>query len=345
MAGRHQHFLPRFLQRGFLDTTAPGEAIWLHRRDRPVFRTGIAVAGVEVDFYEDANGNSVDEQITEAEKSFSNLVSKLRQQTSGSVPTEEISTFLVHLEVRSRNLREAFLDSGEYLVKRLTEFIDSGEPFVQLLERSIKNDPSILSQAISENLAKQGLPASALEPVLELVKPHISVFIESLRPTFPAFASKLRAVLPEVFADAARRGHVKVLTDSVAPKARIDNLMKLSYSIVDGPDHHFVLGDSAVFYFTSGKRPYKPFLDKDDLVTAAILPLSHKRVLIGTNGDTPNLASIRGAAAHCSLEFFVASHTSKDLEQLRTEIGQTAGLLTDAEMDEIIGELISGKNN
>lgn len=58
MAGRRQHYIPRFLQRGFLaerDTVA--ERTYLHRRDAQPTLVGIRDVGVGEDFYSKFTGD------------------------------------------------------------------------------------------------------------------------------------------------------------------------------------------------------------------------------------------------------------------------------------------------
>lgn len=55
MAGKRQHYVPRFLQRGFLaepeNPTEESERTWLHRLGAPARRVGIGDVGVEDWFY------------------------------------------------------------------------------------------------------------------------------------------------------------------------------------------------------------------------------------------------------------------------------------------------------
>lgn len=86
MSGKRQHFIPRFLQKGFASHTEDGEIYtWVFKKNREPFNTNLINVGVEKYFYTDQSNSIADDKITEAEDSYSKLIKNLRTQPFGPV--------------------------------------------------------------------------------------------------------------------------------------------------------------------------------------------------------------------------------------------------------------------
>lgn len=63
-----QHYLPRFLLRGFCSRESKGsQYVWVHTSSRRAYETNIENVGVEAGFYDLDGDNSVDGHITQNE--------------------------------------------------------------------------------------------------------------------------------------------------------------------------------------------------------------------------------------------------------------------------------------
>ena len=119
MAGKRQHFIPRFLQEGVASHRKGDEAFtWVYRKGRPPFNTNIANVGVESSFYTEGDDTEVDDRITDAEVEFSQRVRQLRTIMPGQVSDPRLASFIAHLEVRTRHVRQAFFRLGGYALSR-----------------------------------------------------------------------------------------------------------------------------------------------------------------------------------------------------------------------------------
>lgn len=342
MAGKRQHFLPRFLQEGFASHTSGDAAFtWVYRKGVPAFNSNIANVGVEWLFYTEGDDTQADDLITDAEGPFSTLVRTLRTGAPATVSDRLLPRLIAHLEVRTRHLRQSFLQAGDFLLSRLLDFMSDEQAFIAYLETKLRSDPSILRESFSKELAKQGLPPALLQPLIQLSAPLLPAFMVQLRPELPKLAEALRSSLPKTLKDAAKSGHISALKKAISPETRIQRYENLAYSVVEASDSPLILGDSAVLFRVQGPRPYKAFLDKDDVLNAVVLPLSSTRALVGAREGVGVLPpDLRQALARCSLEYFIAGEKSDANSLIQDEIGEDAAPLTRAEMEEIITELM-----
>lgn len=340
MGGRRQHFIPRFLQAGFSSHTRGNAAFtWVYRKGAPPFRSNIINVGVEGLFFTEEDDTQADDLITDAEGPFSTLVQTLRTSKPGAVSDPQIPRLIAHLEIRTRHVRQIFLRAGDFLVSRLLDFMADEQAFIAYLERQLRKDPSILRESVSKELARRGLPQALLQPLIQLSTPFLPALVGQLRPTLPKFAEALRSTLPKTLKDAAKSGHIRALKKRIAPDPKVQRYERLVYSVGEASDGPLILGDSVVLFCVQGPKPYKTFLDNDDILNAVILPLSSTRALVGGRERIGVLPlDLRQATARCTLEYFISAERSDANNLLQDKIGEHAAPLTRAEMEEIITE-------
>lgn len=93
-----------------------------------------------------------------------------------------------------------------------------------------------------------------------------------------------------------------------------------------------------VVFHIGDQREFKPFFDKRDQLRAALLPISADAILVGAPGAyTPDTDLLGLEVARCSLEFFLANEESESNAELSFRIGENAHLLSDAEIERIVG--------
>jgi hypothetical protein len=342
MAGKRQHFIPRFLQEGFASHTSGDAAFtWVYRKGAQSFNSNIINVGVEGLFYTEGDDTQADDLITDAETQFSALVRHLRAGTSAATADHRLPRLLAHLEVRTRHLRQSFLLAGDFLVSKLLDFLANHRAFIAYLERRLQSDPSMIRESWSKELAKQGLPEALLQPLITLSAPFLPVFLAQLGPSLPRLADELRTTLPRALKDGVKSGHIRGLKETISPEARVQRYETLIYSLVEVPDASLILGDSAVLFGVDGPRRYKAFLDKDDVLTGVFLPLSSTRAVVGAHAAVRVLPpDLHHGLARSSLEYFIAAERSDVNDSLKEEIGEDAALLSRAELEEIVTGLM-----
>jgi hypothetical protein len=342
MSGKRQHFIPRFLQEGFASHRNGDEAFtWVYRKGKSAFNTNIINVGIEGLFYTEAQDTEVDDAITDAENAFSNLVQELRIGRCDTACHPQIATLLAHLEIRTRHLRQSFLSLGQFAFERLLDAMLESDYFL----RKFIADPSLIKESFAEEWDRRQLPPDLLEPFWKsVVLPTLPDFIRQQARTFPKFAESIRIQLPDLLKRAAKSGHIRALKSEIAPQWKVRRYGELTYAVRPVSDKPLILGDSPVVFQVDGKTPYKPFLGRDDILIAVLLPLSPTVVLIGAPVDAGTVPSgLAQVSARCSLEYFISNERSPTNDALQQQIGNDADLLSRAELEEILAEVIDGK--
>ncbi len=129
MSGKRQHYIPRFLQKGFISHESGKESYtWVFSKNKEPYNTNIKNFGLERNFYTSDDGISADEIITKKEIEFSAIIQKLRQEDLSVLNNSKLPFLLAHLLIRTRLIRDAFADSGEYMTLQLFDkFSDESE--------------------------------------------------------------------------------------------------------------------------------------------------------------------------------------------------------------------------
>lgn len=340
MSGKRQHFIPRFLLKGFASHES-GDAVftWVYRKGSKPFNTNIVNVGVESRFYTHENDTQADVKITEIETPFSSLVQELRVNPLLAVRNSQIPHLIAHFEIRTRHLRDSFFETSNYLVSRFLDFMDDEEAFTDYLERTFRNDPSFLQRSFSKELRKHGLSKTMLGPALQLASTALPVLLIQLRPKLHQFATAMRTDSSKILSKDAKSAQIRFLKENVSPEVRAQRYRDLVYTVIEFPEAGLILGDSIVIFHVEGARPFKTFLEKKDTLNAVVLPLNSHKILVGTReGFFISEQLLPVAIARCSLEYFVAEENSDANISFQEQIGEDASLLTRAELEDIITE-------
>ena len=346
MAGRRQHYLPKFLQAGFASKTI-GDRIftWVFRKDRAPFEANTRHVGVEQDFYAQGDDQSVDEIITHAEANeFAAVVNEARVAPAGVIGRGSFPCVLAHLEVRSRHLRRSFQTTGEHLLGDIFSVMDRPADFLDVLQKHVTQHPDSLVNAAHEVVQQSGGNAEYdAEELAARTKQNLPAAIHALAPEFSAVFAAVKAKLPDILARAAKKGQVDALVKSIAPPMRVAQYDELTFALVDVPSNDLILGDCGVFFHVAGSRPFKSFSEKQDEVLAAVLPVSPNRVVVGSSLPYRlEVSELRRAIARCSSEFFVAHERSGANEELVEQIGSDAAPLNAYQVSAIARTALAG---
>jgi hypothetical protein len=327
MAGKNQHYIPRFLQRGFLhDPQEKAERTWLHRRGAQPRLVGIRSVGASEYFYSklSADGSeTLDDQITALEGGLAAEVAALRNKPIGVPVDAHIAARLTtHLLLRTAHLRSVFSQGAVQLMDgAASAFADTAA-----MRHVFKVDSLEESTAFSQELetAVQKLPLEALSIPRPLAS-RIAMFFA--RERFDSVYNENRSTIATALAhivrmtpDMARDAHNKSLT-SLKGGAWESFLQALEWRVqaVSGA----VLPDCVVIAREIGHE-FTPFLlsERDD-VELVIVPLAHDRLLLGARDPhcIPTLETLNAASAACCDNFFISRSEAEGAE-LSHLIGQ-----------------------
>jgi hypothetical protein len=348
MSGKRHHFVPRFLQSGFASHTNGNEVFtWVYRKGAKRFNTNTVNVGVEGQFYSQDGDNQVDDNITMAEGRYSALVEALCNGREDAVSNSmAIAELLAHLEIRTRHLRESFSMSASFLMKELLRFFEDEQAFGKYVQLKLRNDPSILRNAIIEELKSSNPSDSTLEEVLKASQPMFDQILPSLLSNLSSTTNHLRAAIPQMVKAGSKSGHIKALLQALAPPLKTDVYAKLKFRVLHAQDAIIPLGDSMLVFQLEGERTFKPFSEKGDQIHAVYLPLSSNRVLVGSANDAIlDISQLPTVIAQCSLEYFIGSSESAGNDLLHSRIGEFAYILSQEQIGALIEDMTKSSQN
>lgn len=341
MAGKRQHFVPRFLQAGFASRRERDEVFtWVFRKGRPAFECNTRNVGLEGEFYTTPGDTAADDAITDAEGPFSSLVTSLRDSPVGPVSRPEIPALIAHFEVRTRHIRQSLLQAGNEFVSQMASFLGDQNAFGEYLERKFRTDPTLLRRPLAETLSKQGYSRKQADAFLQRLLPR--AMGEVVRPVIPLLAEGFRREIPARLAAAAKSGHIRALKEDVAPALKTERFRSLAYATLKVNAGDMILGDSIVLFEVEGPRRFKTLLEGKDALKAVYVPLAPAIVLVGAPGPPSSVqGDLREAIGRSSFEYFIGHEESDENVALQEQVGGKAPLLSPEEIDEIMTELMN----
>ena len=346
MAGKRQHFIPQFLQKGFA-SHAVGEEVftWTYRKGIKPFNPNIKNVGVEGFFYSENNDTRLDDAITVAEGDFAQLIDTIRlNDTVDKRDHEKVAQLLAHLEVRTRHLRQSFFATGNHLLNKILEYLSDTAFCEKFIRQRIINNPSLIKESISKELRRRGISQEALPILIKLSEPFIKSTVPNMLEFMNYMISYLKKEMPARLKQASKTGHIQALNSGLSPVVKVQRFEKLNFKVVNSEDNLLLLGDSAVLFHVHGDRSFKPILEKKDELIAILLPISPRQLIVGCAEDyMPDFSMLRGIIAGCSLEYFIAHEISQANEHLSGTISENSHLLTEAQMEELIEDSMNEK--
>jgi len=335
MAGKRQHSIPRFLQKGFASRIEGEDVfVWVYRKDGTGAEINTKNVGVERFFYGKPGAVCADDEITDLESEYCPLLDELRSK-SGQVINPKIPGLIAHLSTRTRYLRKSFADITGLLLKQIHERLRDPRVILRLLAKPIYRERLI------EELVARGASSEQATGAMELVGPHLPQLLEPAIPDMVSNVDSMMDFAKSKFPEAIPEAHIKALLKNPSAHGRSDTYAAFSWFVLR-TESPLILGDSLCLFETSGDRRFKPLDDKGDDVLRVFLPISATLMLIGTPfRKRPKLDSLRinEAAAKCSAEFFISSTPRRLESSLVSSIGRRAGILSDEEVDKLINEI------
>lgn len=338
MAGRKQHYIPQTLQKGFTFAGNGKKSQLYHfTKNLQTFSTSTEGSGATRDFYSNpiVDGfGSVDDLITDFEATFlGGELQKWRSMHNEKVDSESAAVVVTHLAIRTDHIRNVFsqltntiFDQFDTLVKdpiRLRQFLGIDSP----------EQNETLTASIRSALTPYGAdeyPAKDRQFIESLV-------CFKLRETFSEFPGGVddslfpiqKLIVPEI-PRIVGKSQSNVLKDSMAPKARVNELSKLDWHVIDVCSNvgHFILPDCVVVANTILSSEFKPYTFADSEVESIgiiIMPITSSQLLVGCRGSVNiDQTVLNQQFAKCSINFFISSRNDEDVLILANSIGMSA---------------------
>lgn len=289
MSGPNQHYIPRFLQRGFgVRRRGKPKEIWEYKKGIPAELREIKHVGAEDFFYSapsDEKTAELDDKITELETPLARQVNALKEMGSGGAVDPQVAhDILFHLVPRTRHIRSTFSDAFASVIdnavtlfsdpKTLMRFAGLDQPmlndrfreelFVKLIEDprfKALGFPEPLFEKIVFQMAKEGF-ASGQFPQLDPWLGEMSLMTRHLAPL-------------------AREGHNKILNDILGSDFKRPDLNGWTWAVETAPAGGALLPDSIAIAYDKASEPHPLLLAGKNKIEAVVMPLSSGLLLVG----------------------------------------------------------------
>lgn len=348
MAGARHHTIPAFLLRGFRSRgEGAGSFVWVYRRGGG---DGIEVhcnnVAVERHFYGKPEESDLDQRITELEATtYAPMVGKLRDDwASFSSPVSDhgIPELVAHLATRRRHMRRSMLEAIEESVQRVAGEIRNEQVYESLVAAELASEGRIRNQ-MEDFLVLGGLGRTeAATLVRERPRDLAQMLASSRERDDLSVIDSWVAIAQQTLPHALREAWIASMSEVLHNQPRADPYAALTWFVMPS-SQPLCLGDSVCLFEMNGKRRFKPFHDVSDDLVRVYLPLSSRRILVGSRSAIPpvvNVKEVNRAVCRCSSEFVVSSTPFPAGSPLTKGIGDWSGLMDPGQMERIIGEIL-----
>jgi hypothetical protein len=331
---QRQHFLPRFLLKGFA-SRATKDAFYVHlfRKGCQPFEVNILNVGVARDFYESPSAGGLESKLSVQEGEYALLLDNLRNGVIDQTEKGLLVDLVCNLMVRTKHLRDGFKEAGENILDSLEQQLGDlknrwhverlfAEKAIENpeLRRVLKSLPrKQRRKLISQTLKQLGVDIpTGLRLLLKLARKHVSMN------------------------ETVKKAQARSLAIDNALAERKESMKNFRWCVEERPAGTFVLGDvGPIVRFPDSVELKAPLgFGMPELI---LLPVSDRQLLVGrkkgsrreTDDENLNLASVE-----LSRDFFVASgKTKRELSYLE-RIGRRATLIDEAEMNRSMQEAL-----
>ena len=326
MAGRNQHYIPRFLQRAFGIRPRRRE-IWYFGRTQIAERRLIKRTASEDYFYSEpkADGSStLDDAITMKESDLADLLDGVRAASPGDVIASPVAAAIVsHLTQRTAHVRAAFSEVVARMLDRAEEAFSKRDNIEVLmgLDNGLPNerfrDQVMKELAGRPEFARIDIPTRVLERTAFLLAKESSG-------EMVASASGLIGGLRPQSTELVRDSHNKALGNTIRTGEYEAMLQKFDWSVESGSAAGAILPDCVSISLGSKGVAGNHLLIGRGKLQALLLAVSPERLLVGRSpGFTlPSEFDYNIEAARLSHTFFLAPRNDEETARLHAMIGQ-----------------------
>ena len=330
MAGRNQHFVPRFLQRAFGIRPARKE-IWYFGRGEVAEKRSVKRTASEDFFYSkpQADGRStLDDAITRVESDLAALLNEIRTKNPGdTIASTTAAAIVSHLAQRTAFVRATLSEGMVRLLRRVEEIFSERDNVEALmgLSGTVPEDrfrKLVMSELTGRpEIVQLGMPHRVLERLVFLVAKEnagelIEQGVEAVNAVLDGFRPRST--------DLVRDSHNKALGGMIGSNEYEALLKTFDWRVEPGPATGAILPDCVVIGFGSdGVAGNHLFIGGKEM-RAIMLAMSPEKLLVGCKPGfaLPSDFDYNVEASCLSHTFFLASRNDEETARLQTMIGQ-----------------------
>jgi len=345
MASKRQHYIPRFLLRGFASQARGNKVLtWYFRKGRPPVEVSLRDIGLGKSFYDSSLATGLDQGITAREKALAEMLSRVRNEHGVRASDLDLLVeFLVLTICRTSHVRQALGAAVKGTLQRVGQRLTRPDELERLFALEFRRSPEKFRKYVIDAIRKQwGGPNPIIETVaMKMIEGNLDFIVREFAKEGAEFVSCL---LPLVENDAPRQmgeHHKKALKDMLRDlrgTPRFKEYANLRWSVRRPQDGHFILGDVCVMEIDSQTLEISSAIKSGPGSGTILFPVAHNCILVGTSSPEagiPSHSEVNAQSAELSVDFFVSAVKTPELETLASNIGKRASLVSEAELDEI----------
>jgi hypothetical protein len=336
MAGINQHYLPRFLLKGFASRIVGKEIFtWAYHKGKNVFEPNIKGISAERYFYGKQGEISADNEITELEGKYGAFIDELRERDNGAqIEDSRVVEFIAHLCIRTKHLRDSLRESTEFLMDKISEYLSDYDN----LKKFILGNPKLAEDVVGKMMDDNQFPPIYKDMLIMLVTQLAPLLLDENQPEFRMMVDSLVEPFKTMIPQALKQEHIKLLAKHPIPEPRVEDYKSLRWFVYT-PTNSVILGDVGVLIETGSTKRFKSLNEKDDEIRNIFLPISSTQIIVGTPLSRPHINfDINDVIAKCSREFFISSNRSSEMDLLHSKIGEKSEVISKEELEQIVRE-------
>jgi hypothetical protein len=315
--------------------------VWMYRKNAAPREVRSVDVGVEDKFFQHGELN-VDPEITDIERRFAACLNELRRCADGYRFTDlTFLEFVVHLTSRTKHVRDSFIIGGGFLVDGLFGYLVDNwrEYFQRYFAKNRREIASRLEKHAHKENATPYEKAIARRLVYSLSSKQMVRLIEQTN-NYDLVLPLLRDHIEGQLNDLVKQAHIKALLDNLVSEPRIEQFQKFRW-YVRRTTEPLILGDVCCLFDIDSR--FKSLGGTKDNVQKIYVPISSDCVIVANATDelpTINPLQLNEASARVSRNYFVAQEPSSENIRLQALLGTESEMLTKAELQEIVTEVI-----
>ena len=344
MAGKRQHYLPRFLLRGFSSKTEGEKSfVWYFRKGIDPKEISIRDVALSKSFYGASGIGTLDETITESEQKFGPVIDRLRKEvrvTTKDLPT--VIDLVVNIVIRNRYIRKTLTDAAGELFEMVGRNISDPQKMANFLIDAFKKDKSEFRERLRSSIRSELSINSPMieELIIKRVEENAEDLIQLTSAPFSDAIvkgiSKFLTKIEDQGAKSHKEGLEKFFQEN-EPSIRHRSYSELHWLVKRYNSNDFILGDIGIIEMEVNSRKFCPPFYKKKVDYVVLFPISHDTLLFGSSTKQLSLPKpdvLNSASVEMSTDFFVSS-VNKDRERLYSKKIGSRSTWWDDEINEI----------
>jgi hypothetical protein len=310
MKVKGQHHIPRFLLNGFASRQSGREYYtWVFRTGRDPVESNTRDVAKQKFFHGDPAVSPLEGAIADRETGFSSLLQRVRAGGIAPADVPLVCELVVHLAVRTKNLRDgvAQLERDVFDVAE-EKLIAPDKNLRRRLRRAARKAFHDEMQKPELKTALSLLPPKQRRAAMAVAKAKVAKLNVPLEAA--SFFNLFRGQFAGAIDASARKTHLNILSQDMAPAKRVAELTSFAWTVVTPKGGVLVLGDVAVIGKVTGVDGFvHPITsDTDRPATAIILPIAPDAAIVGSIGPMGEIpaSELNTASVELSRDFFVA---------------------------------------